>query len=149
MELEYWHWLVFGLALLVVEIFLPSFTALWFGAGAIVVGGLLFLFPDMPIGWQIFAWTILSAILTWAWFKYLRPMSKDKTKAGLAREAIVGQSGQVVKLPVEGGRGELRFSVPLLGAEEWDFVCDSPVQLGDRVWVIDVIGNALLVEKRD
>ena len=39
--MEYWYWLVFGMALMAVEIFLPSFTALWFGSGAIVVGLLL------------------------------------------------------------------------------------------------------------
>ena len=40
MELEmlYWHWLVLGVVLIVAEIFIPSFTILWFGLGALVVG---------------------------------------------------------------------------------------------------------------
>ena len=40
MELQmlYWHWLVLGVVLIVAEIFIPSFTILWFGLGALVVG---------------------------------------------------------------------------------------------------------------
>ncbi len=149
MTIEYWHWLVFGLALIIVELFIPSFFALWFGVGALLVGGLLFLSPDMSLPWQIFLWTVLSSVITGFWFQYLRPMSRDKLKISQTPEAIVGQSAQVVRVPVGDGQGELRFSVPILGAEEWDFVCDSPVELGDRVWVTAVEGNALRVEKRN
>ena len=37
----YWHWIVLGIALMAIEILLPSFVALWFGAAAVVVGVLL------------------------------------------------------------------------------------------------------------
>ena len=37
-QLLYWHWLVIGMLLVVAEIFIPSFTVLWFGLGALVVG---------------------------------------------------------------------------------------------------------------
>jgi len=30
-QLLYWHWLVIGMILVVGEIFIPSFTILWFG----------------------------------------------------------------------------------------------------------------------
>ena len=29
--LLYWHWLVFGMILIIAEIFIPSFTIFWFG----------------------------------------------------------------------------------------------------------------------
>ena len=147
-ELAYWHWLVFGMALMMIEIVLPSFTALWFGAGAIVVGMLLLVVPDLPLGWQLFTWTLVSALLTFLWFKYLRPLSVDRTKAGISREAIVGQSGHVIAIPAGKQRGKLKFTTPILGAEEWNFICDGEVALGDRVWVTDVAGNSLIVEKR-
>jgi membrane protein implicated in regulation of membrane protease activity len=35
-QLLYWHWLVIGMILVVGEIFIPSFTILWFGLGALV-----------------------------------------------------------------------------------------------------------------
>ena len=35
MQMLYWHWLVFGILLVIAEIFIPSFTIMWFGLGAI------------------------------------------------------------------------------------------------------------------
>jgi hypothetical protein len=42
----------------------------------------------------------------------------------------------------------LRFATPKLGSEEWEFICDQPVVVGDRVGVKDVSGNTLIVGKR-
>ena len=35
--LLYWHWIVFGIVLMLSEIFLGSFFIFWFGAAAVVV----------------------------------------------------------------------------------------------------------------
>ena len=45
MEIEYWHWLILGMLLMALEMALPSFVLLWFGAGAIVSGIVLLLVP--------------------------------------------------------------------------------------------------------
>lgn len=145
MELLYWHWLVLGMLLVMIEIFLPSFTALWFGAGAILVGVLLYFYPDMTSSWQLFIWAVSSASATALWFLFLKPRSVNRTMAGLSREAIVGEVAMVILVPQEGRRGKLRFPVPILGSEEWDFICEKPVQLGERIVVADVSGNSLIV----
>ena len=44
MDLQYWHWLVFGMILIIAELFIPSFTIFWFGLGALAVGGLFWFF---------------------------------------------------------------------------------------------------------
>ena len=36
--IEYWHWIVLGIVLMLSEIFIGSFFILWFGAAAVVVG---------------------------------------------------------------------------------------------------------------
>ena len=144
---EYWHWLVLGMGLMLLEMILPSFTALWFGSAALVVGVLLLVFPGLPFNAQVFIWTILSGILTALWFKYLKPLSKDKTLAGLSREAMIGQVGQVLSLPREHSRGMLRFPAPVLGSDEWQFICHDNLAIGDRVRVTDISGNSLIVVK--
>jgi hypothetical protein len=146
-EIIYWHWIILGAALLLLEIVLPSFTALWFGAAAIIISALLWLFPAIPLPAQIILWTIFSILLTWLWFKYLKPLSVDKTFAGLSREAIIGQIGQVIALPYEHQRGTLRFSAPILGADEWQFITEDTLALGDRVRVVEISGNSLIVTK--
>jgi inner membrane protein len=146
-EIQYWHWVVFGVLLVLSEIALTTFFILWFGIAAIVVGGILLLIPGLTLSWQIFIWTLLSSILAVIWFRYLKPLSIDRTKAGLSREAIIGEVGQVISVPVESRRGRLRFPAPILGADEWLIISSDPLTEGDRVRVKDVSGNSLIVEK--
>ncbi len=61
--IEPWHWLILGLILMVLEIFIPSFTIFWFGLAAVVVSGLVWLIPTLPIAMQIFIWVVLSVIV--------------------------------------------------------------------------------------
>lgn len=146
-EVLYWHWIVLGVVLMLSEIAITTFFILWFGVAAIVMGGVMLVFPDIPASWQLFIWTALSSVLAFAWFKYLKPLSTDKTKAGLSREAIVGEIGQVIILPTDARRGHLRFPAPVLGNDEWEIISQDSLALGDRVKVTDVSGNALLVKK--
>jgi membrane protein implicated in regulation of membrane protease activity len=144
---QYWHWLVFGMVLIIAEIFVPSFTIFWFGLGGIVVAGVLFVGADLSFAWQLFVWAIASCVFTFLWFKFIRPMMTDRTRAGIAREAAIGEIGQVIRIPAQDQRGVVRFTIPLLGSEEWPFICDSTVSVGDRVAVTDISGNTLVVKK--
>ena len=143
----YWHWIVLGVGLMALEILLPSFVALWFGAAAVIVGVLLLLIPSLSVALQVVLWVIFSIAFTWLWFKFMQPLAVDKTKAGLSREAIVGETGQVLSAPTSERRGILRFAVPILGADEWPFICSDEVRSGDRVRVTDISGNDLIVNK--
>jgi len=147
-EIVYWHWIVFGIFLMLTEIIVPSFTILWFGAGAVIVGAVLWLAPELSMTNQIMLWTISSAAFTIAWFKYLKPLSIDKTKAGLSLESAVGEVGQVLQIPNDSRHGTLRFPAPVLGNDEWLFICkEQDLEVGDRVRVTDVSGNSLIVTK--
>ena len=147
-QLLYWHWLVFGAILVVSELLLTSFTALWFGLGAMFVALSLWAFPALSLTVQILLWISASVVCTILWFKVLKPRMNDRTLAGLSRESIIGQVGQVTKVPAAGGRGELRFSVPIIGTDTWSFICEEDVSPGDRVYVLDIIGNSLKVAKK-
>ena len=145
---EYWHWLVFGMILVMAELAIPSFTIFWFGLAGLLVGIILLLVPAVGFTWQLFIWAMGSCVMTLLWFKFLKPLMADRTKAGISREAIVGESGQVIRAPADKQRGTVRFTTPILGAEEWPFICDSEVRIGDRVVVTDISGNTLIVAKR-
>jgi membrane protein implicated in regulation of membrane protease activity len=146
-DVLYWHWIVFGVALILAEITVTTFFVLWFGVAAVVVGVILLAAPQLSLAWQILIWTLLSTVLAILWFRYLKPLSVDRTKAGLSREAIVGEIGQVILAPGEERRGRLRFPAPILGNDEWMIIATQPLKVGDRVRVVDVSGNALMVEK--
>ena len=70
----------------------------------------------------------------------------DKTMAGISREAVLGETAMVIRKPEGERRGEIRFSVPVLGSETWSFICSENVEVGDRVIVRDVSGNTMMVE---
>ncbi len=148
-ELASWHWLVLGILLVIMEIFIPSFTVLWFGLGALVVGVVLWPLPELPLVVQLLIWIFASCLFAILWFKYFKPRMIDKTTAGIAREAAVGESGRVIKVPAGESRGVVRFATPILSADEWEFICEQDVAVGDRVFIKEFSGNTLIVVKLD
>lgn len=145
--IEYWHWIIFGLVLSLCEIFAVSFVLLWFGLSAILVGVLLLLF-DLSLTSQIFIWVILSSFIVYAWFRWVSPRFKTKTLSGMAREKMIGQVGTVIEFnSAHSGRGRLRFPAPILGADEWNFLCEESLDVGCRVVVKEFSGNSLIVAK--
>ncbi|MEE9397843.1 MAG: NfeD family protein [Methylococcales bacterium] len=148
-NIAYWHWLTFGLCLALAEIMLLSFVALWFGLGAIIVGLILLIYP-LSFTAQLLTWIILSIFIVYAWFKWVSPHFKNKSLSGMAREEMIGKIGIVIEYnSVHEGRGVLRFSIPILGSDEWQFICVDAVEVGDRVMVRDFSGNALIVSAKN
>ncbi|MDD3651298.1 NfeD family protein, partial [Immundisolibacter sp.] len=93
----YWQWLALGMALLMAELFLASFFVFWFGLGALLVGAVLWFKPDLDLAWQLLLWSVTSGLLTALWFRYFRPLMKDRTRAGDARAAAIGECGRVIR----------------------------------------------------
>lgn len=146
-HIYYWYWIVFRISLMLSEIFIGSFFIFWFGASATAVGVLLILIPQLSLTTQLISWTILSLVFIVAWFKLFKPLSIDKTKAGLSREALIGEVGQIISTPTSEKNGIVRFPVPLLGANEWEVISQEELTVGDRVKVTEVSGNSLIVAR--
>ncbi|OUS02211.1 hypothetical protein A9Q90_09700 [Gammaproteobacteria bacterium 54_18_T64] len=148
-QMLWWQWILLGMGLMILEMFLPSFIALWFGLGAIVVGLIVWVFPSIDVSWAVFVWVFASGSFVLLWFKVFKPSMVDKTKAGISRDAALGETGQVVKAPHGEGRGVVRFTMPVLGENEWDFICKEGVIEGDKVFIMDFSGNTLIVAKAE
>lgn len=145
----WYHWLILGLLLMLGEMLIPSFTLFWFGLAALVVAGLLLIAPGLGLSLQLLIWACSSIAFTVLWFKYFKPTMTDKTRAGISKEAVVGETGIVIRPPQDEVRGTVRFSIPLLGSDEWEFICKQECQVGDRVEVLDVSGNTLIVQTKN
>ena len=143
---EPWHWFVLGVLLMLSELIIPAFAALWFGISAVLVGILLWIFPALDSTVQLVLWMILSILCTIAWFRFIKPLSIDKTKAGLSREATIGQIGMVIQVNMEHEQIRVRFPIPVLGSDEWNCRTLTSVNVGDRVRVVDILGNDLVVQ---
>lgn len=148
MEIFWWHWLAGGLFLIGMELFIPSFTIIWFGLGAVLVGIIVSLFPSFPFTAQILTWTIVSVLLTFAWFRFFNPR-KNKTFSGSAQGAVIGETGLIIRSADPFAKGLVKFQLPLLGSDEWPCMADESLTVGDRVKVTAVEGHVLKVEKTD
>ncbi|WP_373090634.1 NfeD family protein [Zhongshania sp.] len=146
-NIAYWHWMVLGLLLVATELFIPVFVMIWFGASAIAVG-LMLLVVDLSVVVQMLFWLSLSVLDLVVWFKFIHPKMKNKTLSGMSREQVIGQEGMVIRLGPEIEQGTIRFSIPVLGSDEWQFICREHVTVGDRLVVEDISGNTLIVRSQ-
>ncbi|SMD00720.1 hypothetical protein SAMN02746065_12053 [Desulfocicer vacuolatum DSM 3385] len=146
LQIKAWYWLVFAMVLIMSELIIPSFTIIWFGLGALLVAAVMWAIPQLSLGLQLFSWTLASIFFTILWFKFFKMKMEDKTKAGISLEAVLGESGLVVKPASTDTRGVMKFTVPVLGSEQWAFICHKNTHMGDRVQVVDVSGNTLIVK---
>jgi len=146
-ELLHSYWLVIGMVLVVAEIFIASFTILWFGLGALVVGITGIFFP-MTLSSQILVWTVSSIAFTVIWFKIIKPVMSSSHRGDDARQSAIGESGLVIKIPTDSTKGIMRFSTPLMDCDEWNFTCDVQVDLGDRLHVEGISEDTLMVVKK-
>ena len=63
-NLNFMHWLVLGLSLIILELFLWTVFLLWIGASAITVSIFFYLMPDTSWPIQLLIFVILSLITT-------------------------------------------------------------------------------------
>jgi membrane protein implicated in regulation of membrane protease activity len=131
--LVWWHWMVVGLGLGLLELFVASFFVIWFGLGRIAGGlGHAGDFRLWSSARRSCLWTAASVAMTVAWFKVFR---KDggKTRSGQADEAL-GEIGVLVRavepLGIESARGEVRFQKPVMGSDVWPCLADEAIAAG-------------------
>ena len=143
LNVQWWHWIIFGLILIVSEIIVPLFVVIWFGFSAIIVGFITLLFLLSFMG-QFSLWILFSIILLFVWFKYFRP--KTLTESGQADFRLKTKGIVLEEIP-HAGRGKVRFDIPVLGSSEWPATADKTVEKGSIVRIIDVNGQLIKVEK--
>ena len=144
MQFLWWHWVVLGIVLLLLELAVPAFFLVWFGLGALIVGVVLLAVPSLSFAWQVLIWTVFSLASIWLWFKVFKP-GFYKTRAGMSKGAVIGEVGLVIRdiRPFE--KGQIRFQKPVLGDEVWESIADEEIKAGERVKVLEVEGNILKV----
>lgn len=144
--LQWWHWVVLGIVLMLAELAIPSFFIIWFGFGALLVGLLLTVLPDLSLTTQLAIWTVASVAMVFLWFRVFRPGFR-RTGIGQSDGEIIGEPGLLVADVAPYARGRVRFQKPLLGSEEWACIADEAISAGERIRVVSVEGSFLKVTK--
>lgn len=144
--IEWWHWVLGGLGLVLLELVLPSFFVIWFGLGALLVGLSMLALPTLSLTAQIALWITTSVMMVVLWFSVFK-RSQHKTLIGTAAGEVIGEVGLLVSAVAPFQRGKVRFQRPLLGAEEWVCMAETAITAGERVRVVSVEGNFIKVAK--
>ncbi len=144
MEIAWWHWIAGGMLLILLELAIPAFFVIWFGLGALLVGAVVLLVP-ISLGAQFALWGLTSGAMVFFWFRFFK--NPDRTKAGISKDAFLGETGLIVKEVTELAKGQIRFQKPILGSETWPVIADETIPAGERARIVDVIGQTLKVSR--
>ena len=137
-----WLWFIGGLLLIGGEIVLPGVYLLWIGLGALVVGVLAAVFPDLGLTWQLvsFALAMLGTVsLGFVIQRRGAPPAAGELNQEL--HALVGQHFVAVS-DFQVGLGRVRVGDTTYGA-----VSAEAIQAGDAVEVIAVVACRLRVAR--
>ena len=144
-NLNFMHWLVLGLALIILELFLWTTFLLWIGASAITVSIVFYLIPDVGGLTQVFTFLAISVAATYLSKKYYPIKTVDdelneKAKTYIGKECKVSSMEDgVIKVQIgkslwfaEGTDLSVGQSVKIVGVEASTFIVE-PVKTSSEV----------------
>lgn len=141
--IEYWHWLVFGIILLGLEILVFGAIFLWFGIAALIVGVLVFLVPTLLLMPQILIWSVIAVAgaLGWQYYRRKNPLQPAVHAMNRRGEQYVGRHFTLTK-DIVNSVGELHVD-----DTRWKIISRHDMPAGTKVKVTAVEGTSLRVEE--
>jgi len=147
MMIEWWHWAVLGVGLMVTELLLPTMVLVWFGLGALLVALVHFLFPTIGLVPELLIWIVSSIALVVFWFKIFKP-HQHKTLIGRSSAQVIGEVGLLVNDVAPFQKSTVRFQKPIFGSDVWECIADEEIKAGERVKIAAVEGSILKITKQ-
>jgi len=142
-NLLWWHWVIFGISLITLEIFTGTFMMLGLGLAAMLVGVIDNLFTT-SLEIELSLWMILSILSLIIWFKYLKDQSIENSGQS---NYTLDTLGSVEKEIKPNARGRVRFDSPVLGNTVWTATSKEELPLNSRVKIIEIKGQLIEVAK--
>jgi len=136
-DIGYWHWLVFGAILIIIEIFAFSTFFLWMGISSIIVGILLSFNPTMSGNTQLLIFAVLSISSIYISKKFFKVKTTD-TQLNERASRHIGSIYIVAELTNDGAKVKVDDSLWLAKG------CEMSV--GKKVKVVSVDSTTLIVE---
>lgn len=135
-----WWWLIGGVILLIAEVLAPGFFLIFIGAAAMVTGLFVLLF-DLGLAPALALFAIYTALAVYLGRKVYanRPVPASAPHLNDRSAQLIGKSAVAVE-PIDEHGGRVR-----LGDGEWS-ARGGPAAPGERVRIIGVEGNCLMVE---
>ncbi len=140
-EIEFWHWWVAAIVLVIVEIFAPGTVALWMAVSAAAVGFLLLAVPELTWQTQLIVFAVLSVatVIGWRTYQLRYPTVSDQPTLNRRGEQYVGRVFTLSEAIVN-GTGKIHVDDTMWKVEGED------LPAGTQVRVTGVDGTLLTVE---
>ena len=139
----WWHWIILGFILIILEINTGTFLLLGLGFASLVVG-ILTTFLDLSFNTELLLWIILCVVSIVAWKMFIHDNNNSKSGQSDDNLDILGKVEEEI-LPHQ--RGKVRFNTPVLGSTFWSATADDKIEKGSTVAIIAVKGQLIEVEK--
>jgi membrane protein implicated in regulation of membrane protease activity len=136
-NLNFMHWLVLGLALIILELFLWTTFLLWVGASAITVSIVFYLIPDVGGLTQVFTFLAISVAATYLSKKYY-PIKTVDDELNEKAKTYIGKECKVSSM--EDGVIKVQIGKSLWFAEGTD------LSVGQSVKIVGVEASTFIVE---
>ncbi len=141
-DIVFWHWLAFGVFLLIVELLAPGMFFLWMAQAAGITGLLLFFLPGL--GWEIqttifSVLAVLGVAVARRFFKR-HPIESDQPLLNRRTAQYIGRVFTLDR-PIVNGRGKIKVD-----DSTWK-IRGEDCEAGTRVRVVDADSVVLVVEK--
>ena len=136
-NLNFIHWLILGIGLIIIELFLWTVFLLWVGSSAITSGVIYFLFPNISGLMQLLIFAVIAISATFLAKKYYPVKTVDeqlhnKAKSHIGKECTIES--------IENGVTKVK-----IGKSLW-FAKGSNLSAGQTVKIIDVESSTFIVE---
>lgn len=107
--MDFWHWWIIAVVLIIIEILAPTFFALWMAIAAFMTGVALFLMPEMQWEYQVFLFATLSviSIVVWRHYYIKNPIATDEPLLNRRGEQYIGRV-ITLKEPIIDGHGKVQ-----------------------------------------
>jgi membrane protein implicated in regulation of membrane protease activity len=138
----WWHWIVLGLVLLILEMTTGTFIILGLGVAAIVVG-LLDATMGLSFTTEVVTWAVLSALAIVAWKKWFKVEHVSNT--GQSNHNL-GTLGTTTETIAPNARGKVRFDTPVLGNTLWTATSTQNIEKDTRIKIVEIHGQLIEVE---
>lgn len=140
-QLNFWHWMIAGVILLIFELLVPTTFLMWPGIAALLLSALTWLFPDITIPVQVIIFAVLSVLSTVVHRAYVKrhPQTSDHPVLNQRGQQYLGRVF-TLESAIVNGIGRIK-----VGDSSWQ-VEGPDLAVGQRVKVIGVASASLQVE---
>lgn len=139
----YWHWWILMGILLIIEIFTLTMFFLFFAISALLLGVIMWFYPELPINWQLlFAGIFALSSMLLGYYA----LKKRKQKSNIELDVNDRLGRYIGKIVVITQRSHSGVAKAKIGDTEWRVLVED-AKVGDEVEILETKSTSFIARK--